>query len=261
MKSLKNNRCFVFWATLTLLVAVFFGPLGCSGIDKKRDEIHKEAQWHFDMGAGYFESNEIPLAIRELTVALELNPDHEQAHYLMGFIYMGRRNYPRAIQHFTEVLRLNPQYHFAKNNLGAVYLSMERWEDAEVIYLELLDEPLYTTPELAHNNLGWTYYNMKRHGEALEHLRMASFLKPEMCLADNNLGLVYEAMGNRREAASMYLRAISKCPTNYQEPHFNVAKLMADEGDPRARAHFARCVELRPTSTIADRCREYLRIR
>jgi type IV pilus assembly protein PilF len=254
-----RSRHFVL-AIAALVLLLTMVP-ACSGADKKKDQIQQDAQWHYEMAAGYFEANEIPLAIRELTFALERNPNHEQAHYLMGFIYMGRRNYPKSIQHFQEVLRLNPQYHFAKNNLGTVYLAMERWQDAEVLYLELLDEPLYTTPELAHNNLGWAYYNLRRYSDALEHLRMASFLKPELCLADNNMGLVYEAMGNRREAASMYRRAINKCPVNYQEPHFNLGKIMADDGDPRAFAHFERCVELAPGSLIADRCREYLRVR
>lgn len=252
----KNLKYFgvILAAVLVVLTA------GCAGVDKKQQELQKTSEWHYEMGAGYFEAGEIPLAIRELTFALEANPDHEQSHYLMGFIYMGRRNYTKAVTHFREVLRVNPKYHFAKNNLGTVYLAMGRWEEAEEVYLELLDEPLYTTPELAHNNVGWAYYSTGRYSEALEHFRMAAFLKPEMCLADNNQGLTYEAMGNRSEAVSAYRRAIQKCPINYQEPHLNLGKILQEQGDTRARAHFQRCVELQPSTMVADRCREYLRL-
>lgn len=249
-------------AVLVVMLAVVMLAAGCSGVDKKEQEIQKTSEWHYEMGSGYFEAGEVPLAIRELTFALEANPEHEKSHYLMGFIYMGRRSYPKAVHHFREVLRVNPKYHFAKNNLGTVYLAMSRWEEAEEVYLELLDEPLYTTPELAHNNLGWAYYNTGRINEALEHFKMAGFLKPEMCLADNNIGLAYEALGNRMEATAAYRRAIQKCPINYQEPHLNLGKLLQQQPETRgrARAHFQRCVELQPATTIADRCREYLRV-
>ena len=138
--------------------------------------------------------------------------------------------------------------------------AMERWEEAEVLFLELLDEPLYTTPELAHNNVGWAYYNMRRYAEAREHFRMATFLKPEMCLAHNNMGLVHEAMSNRSEAVNSYRRAIERCPANYAEPHFNLGKLLQEQGHPKAAAHFRRCMELQPQSNLGERCREYLKV-
>ncbi len=261
-KHLQHSAAFsaVWGAFLVLIMAVLVA--GCAGADKKEQENAKTSNFHYEMASGYFEAGEVPMAIRELTFALEADPEHERAHYLMGFIYMGRRSYPKAVHHFREVLRINPKYHFAKNNLGAVYLSLSRWQEAEEVYLELLDEPLYTTPELAHNNLGWAYYNMDRPNEALEHFKMAAFLKPEMCLAENNIGLTYEMLNNRMEAVAAYRRAIQKCPINFQEPHLNMGKLLQQQPETRgrARAHFERCVELQPATLIADRCREYLRV-
>ncbi|WP_158542271.1 tetratricopeptide repeat protein [Lujinxingia litoralis] len=250
----------VIW--LLVLAAMCSVSVGCAAgkARAEADQIQKDAQFHYDMGAGYFEANEVTHAIRELTRALELNPDHTQANYLLGIIYMGRRDYRRAVNHFKEVLRVEPSFHFARNNLGTVYLAMERWEEAEAEFLTLIDETLYTTPELAHNNLGWAYYNQRRFAEALEHFRMAAFLAPQMCLADNNQGLVYEAMGNAMEAVRYYRLAIEKCPENYQEPHFNLGKILQEAGDRRARAHFQRCVEIQPRNDLAERCRQYLNV-
>ncbi|TXD38925.1 tetratricopeptide repeat protein [Lujinxingia vulgaris] len=245
---------------VVMLVGALLGSACATGGPSEEEQLEKSAQFHYDMGAGYFESNEVTHAIRELTRALEINPDHAQAHYLMGIIYMGRRDYRRSVNHFEEVLRVEPSFHFARNNLGSVYLAMERWEDAEQEFLILIDETLYTTPELAHNNLGWAYYNQRRFAEALEHFRMAAFLAPQMCLADNNQGLVYEAMGNETEAARYYRLAIEKCPENYQEPHFNLGKLMQARGDGRAVEHFRRCVQIQPRNDLAERCRQYLSV-
>ncbi|MGM0555127.1 MAG: tetratricopeptide repeat protein [Myxococcota bacterium] len=254
------------WAW-TLVAALFIGATvmaaGCAGAQQKKDEQQKtkDAEWHYEMGAGYFESQEIPLAIRELHKAIEMKPDLYKAHHLLGFIYMGRREYAKSIQHFKETLRLKPEYHFAKNNLGTVYLAMERWREAAEIFEELLDQPLYTTPELAHNNLGWAYYNLREYRQALQHYKKATFLKPQMCLAYNNMGRVHEAMGNTLQARSQYQKAIRKCPNNYAEPHFNLGKLLQKQGSSEARAHFQRCHQIEPESNLGERCRQYLQVR
>lgn len=246
-------------ALMMLVAAMTISQLtGCAAFQNPEDESAKQAEWHYEMGLGYFEANDTTHAIRELVRALEVDPDHSQAHYLMGFIYMGRRDYTRAVHHFRETLRIEPHYYFAQNNLGTVYLALERWDEAEEVFLDLLDKPLYTTPELAHNNLGWAYFKMGRHAEALEHFRMAVFLSPDMCLADNNMGQTYEAMGNRTDAARFFRRAIEKCPRNYQEPHFRLGRLLQEQGDRNAAAHFRRCIEIQPRSDMAERCRQYL---
>ena len=248
---------------------VLIGLLGISTIatgcvhftqNTEAEEIEKQAKWHYEMGRGYFESSDTTHAIRELVQAIELDPEYAEAHYLLGFIYMGRRDYMRATRHFRSTLEINPGYHFAKNNLGTVYLAMERWDEAAELFQELLDETLYTTPELAHNNLGWAYFKMGRHAEALEHLRMAVFLSPEMCLAENNMAQVYEAMNNLSDAARHYRRAIEKCPRNYQEPHFRLGRLLQAQGDPNARAHFRRCIEIQSRTDMAERCRQFLSV-
>jgi type IV pilus assembly protein PilF len=188
-----------------------------------------------------------------------MNPDHRDAHYLMGFIYMGRRKYTTSIRHFREVLRIDPDYHPARNNLGAVYLSMERWRDAVEQFEVLLEQPLYTTPELAHNNVGWAYYQLRRYEKAVHHLKMAIFLKPKFCLGYNNLGLVRRAMGQRSSASKNFRKALEYCPNNYAEPHFNLGKLLQEQGERSARLHFRRCVELQPHSNLGERCRQYIR--
>ena len=263
MNRLLQNRWLLTVAS-ALLLALVAADLGCASAKKAEKEEAKktkDADWHYKMGAGYFESHEIPLAIRELHKAIDMKPDHYKAHHLLGFIYMGRREYAKAVQHFKETIRINPKYHFAKNNLGSVYLAMERWRQAAEIFEGLLEEPLYTTPELAHNNLGWAYFNLRRYGDAIEHYKMAVFLKPQMCLAYNNMGRVYEEMGKVLQAKQKYQKAIRKCPNKYAEPHFNLGKILQKQGKPEARAHFQRCLKIQPDSNLGQRCRQYLQVR
>jgi Tfp pilus assembly protein PilF len=244
-----------------LLFIIMFFSVSCAGPEEKSEKLVQGADWHYKMGAGYFESREIALSIKELTTAIERDPNHLEAQHLLGFIYMGRRDYSKSLAHFNEALRIDPDYSIALNNRGALYLSMERWEDAKTDFERLLENPLYPTPELAHNNIGWAYYQTARHGLAAEHLRMAVFLRPGLCVAHNNLGLVHLAQNNRLEAANAFQTAITRCPDSYAEPHFHLGKMMMDDGHPKAVESFKMCVEIEPESNLGRRCRQYLQIR
>jgi Tfp pilus assembly protein PilF len=243
---------------LTLFIAL---ALGCAGAQKKEQTKEDKADFHYKMAAGYFESHEIPLAIKEATAVFEIDPTHRDTHYLLGFIYQGRRDYPKAIDHYQQVLKADPKYHFARNNLGTVYLLLERWDDAALEFEQLIEEPLYPTPELAHNNLGWALYQRRKYNRALDHFKMATFLKPQMCLAHNNTGLVYQKLGNHNEAMHEFREAVRLCPNQYAEPHFHIGKMLAETGNPEALQHFQKCADLEPGSHLGRRCREYLAVR
>lgn len=241
---------------LTLLAITW---LGCAGVqDQKKKDITKTADYSYKMAQGYFDARQIPMAMRSLMVTLKRDEKHERAHYLLGYIYMGRRDYPKAVRHFKSALDSKPEFHDARNALGATYLAMARWRDAADVFEVLLEEPLYASPELVHNNLGWAHYNLKKYTRAVEHFKMAIFLQPKMCLGHNNLGLSYSKMRKTDVAIKHYRMAIELCPANYAEPHFNLGMLLQGSNDMQARLHFERCSELQPASNLGDRCRQYL---
>ncbi len=259
-RSNTSNRI-ARWLALGIALVLMASVCACGTTDGAAKKDAKDADWHYKMGHGYYESKEISLALRELTTALDMDPDHFKAHFLLGLIYQGRRDYTKALRHYNEVLRVKPDYDIALNNRGSVYLATERWRDAKEDFLALIERPLYPTPELAHNNLAWAYFNLRKYSKSIEHYKMAIFLKPQLCLAYNNLGLAYQEMGQRSEAAQNFQTAINKCPNNYAEPHFNLGKMMQEEGHPKANMHFRRCVEISPESNLGARCRQYLTLR
>ena len=253
-----GQQCRGRWSMGLMVLALLVACAGCAGADAKEEKKLQDAEWHYKMGAGYFESHEIPLAIRELTMSLEMNPKNHEAHHLLALIYMGRREYAKSQNHFLETLRIKPDYHIARNNLGSLYLAQERWREAEEEFKALLDEPLYPTPELVHNNLGWTYFNLRKYSKALQHYKMATFLKPQLCLAHNGMGLTLQAMGDPTGAVDSWQLALERCPTGYAEPHYNLGKVLQGINDPRAVNHFRACAQIEPHSSLGRRCREYL---
>ena len=192
--------------------------------------------------------------MRECYEALDRDPTHADAHHLLGFIYFGRKQYPDAAEHFKKAIAGREDFHAAIANLGAVYLAQKRWEDAIEQFDILSQARLYPTPALAHVNLGWAYFNMKQYAPAMEHYRLALFLNPKLCLAYNNVGLLYEATGDSEMAIDSFQRATKECP-DYVEPLFHLGRVLSDAGrHSQASEAFARCYELNPDSPMGRRC-------
>ena len=81
----------------------------------------------------------------------------------------------------------------------------------------------------AHNNLGTVYYLQKKYYLAAWEFQYAANLMPHDPRPKNNLGLVFEAVGQMEKAADCYDEAIALEPDN---PEFigNSARLCARKG-------------------------------
>ena len=135
---------------------------------------------------------------------------------------------------------------------------MKDWGTAVAYFTRLLEKPLYKTPYLAHNNLGWALYNLGHYDEAQRHYDMAIFLNPKMCLAHNNAGRLFAHTGDTARALEHFEKAIDLCP-NYAEPHYFLGRIHAALSAPkRAREHYARCAKISPEAPYGRRCSEAL---
>jgi len=234
-----------------------FALAACTGPQQRDEEEYEEADFHYQLAQGYFQNGEVPFAIRELQLTLEVIPDHVGALYLLGFIYQGRMDYPMAESYYEAALDVFPGRFDIRNNLGSVYLAQSRWADAEDTFRALTREPTYSTPGHAHNNLGWALYEQGRTREAIDQFEMALMFQPDLCLAWNNAGLAWAEMGNAIEARHYLQNAVDRC-NDYAEPRYRLAQLLiATGGDPADAVElFEECVEL--GSEWARRCAEYL---
>ncbi len=237
-----------------LLSIALLGLAGCGGATERPAGDREKAEFHYNLAYGHMMDVVKPnahAALREVTQALELDPDYPEAHMLAGIIYMGREGYVDAAAHFQEALRLRPEYLDAQNNLGATYLAMGRWDDAIPIFEKLAGNALYKSPGLALNNLGWAYYNKT-------DLKKARFKFLE-AIAYNNLAMVQIDEGRLEKAKKTLERGIKRCKS-YAEPHFHLGRVAHRQGDLEgARKHFGRCLELAGDSHLADRCEQRLK--
>jgi tetratricopeptide (TPR) repeat protein len=81
-------------------------------------------------GLSYIEMGDYPKAIRDLTIAIELDPAFsDQAHYFRGVARYWRGEYDQALDDLSVAIHMNPDY-VAFFQRGKVYLSLENYSRA-----------------------------------------------------------------------------------------------------------------------------------
>ena len=245
---------------LCLLASVFV--MGCIPANNPTQEPKKsKADLHFEFASNSFLEKNVRSAEKDLIIALDSDPDHRGANFLLGLIYFGRfrstqanSDFMRSDQYFRKALEVDPDYGEARNNLGSLYLEVGRWSEAAEVLLPLLEDRFYSTPYLAHNNLGWAFYNMREYKRAEFHFQQAVAIEPDMCLAQSHLGEVYRALGRNDVAVMRFDRAISRCP-EWNEPYWHLGQIYEGEGRiDLAIKSYEKCYELAPEQERGGAC-------
>jgi len=227
---------------------------GCAGPTVEVRDTAK-ADFHYKLANGHFYEQQIHMALKELTTALEMNPEHPDANHLMGFILYGRKELASAERYYRTAIQLRPGFHEARANLGVVLLSMRRWREAITELEPLTTQTLYSTPWLVHNNLGYAHEQLGHRSKALKHYRLSIFHNPKFCLGYNNLGSIYKKLGQQDLAIDYLSRATKRCK-RYAEPHFHLGEIFQDQGkDKQARKEYGLCYKASPESPYGRRCR------
>ncbi|RJR41808.1 MAG: hypothetical protein C4576_17070 [Desulfobacteraceae bacterium] len=96
-------------------------------------EIELTGQKHIGythLGSSYDLMGKRDLAIANLTEALRIMPDYEEAHYCYANVLMGKGDFVGAEKEFSRVLSRNPKHYKAWNNLGLVLVKLGREKEA-----------------------------------------------------------------------------------------------------------------------------------
>ena len=244
---------------MLFLLATCCTAVACSSAEVERQQRTEKADFHYRLANGYFHSNSIDLAIRELITALDIDATHPDSRYLYGFLLFGRKRYEEAAEHFRKALQAQPDFYAARNILGATYIELERYFDAIATLEPLVREPRYTTPYHAYNNLGLAYLKQGDLRQADKNFRMAVFVNPKFCQGYRNLGILSMAQRDYAGAVEQMTEATVRCP-KYAELHLQRGEaLEADRKFDAADAAFKKCAELAGASPVGRRCKARLR--
>lgn len=112
----------------------------------------------------------------------------------------------------------------------------------------LWEDCLKKSPNKAriHNNLGISYYNVRRYTEAVEAFQRAIRLKPDYPDACNNLGLAYKALASYPEAIEAFQKAIRAHP-DFSAAIINLGATWTEMGQPeRATDTLEKAMQFKP---------------
>ncbi len=130
--------------------------------------------------------------------ALELDSQLPAAHLLLGEVYRREKNLQRAVEELEQARRVDPVNSEAMHELAAVLESLNRVNEAESVYLDLVR--LRPSAWRGFFDLASFYERRERYGEAVPLLRRAIELVPERAGLSDDLARVYRELGRPEEA-------------------------------------------------------------
>jgi len=208
-----------------------------------------EAAAHYQAGVAAFQDGEIELAIQELSLAIQTDPDFAEAYRLRGVVYREAGQLAEAEADLTQAIALAPNLVEAYYERGNLYLDLARGDEAlrdltaaielqpdhaEAYYRRAqacgwyvpdcgddlvkadLDRAIELAPDFGEVWLfrGEFYFWEETYDLALSDLTRAVELAPDNGYAWEYLGHVYYLLGKHEEALDCYNEALQLDPTD-----------------------------------------------
>ncbi len=144
------------------------------------------------MANAYLKLNDTEKAIKAYKTSIKLNPFEEDTHAKLGNLYFSLERYEEAEKEYNEVVKLNGSgvNYYA---LGQVYLATERYEEAENVF----DKVRRLSPDKTDGyfGLGQAYSGQGRYDEAIAHFEQALERDSSLLEAHAEIGYAFADMG------------------------------------------------------------------
>ena len=249
--------------TIAILFIVGAAICACGGTEAVEKSRRQSVRYYEAAYIAWFEQGDNLAAIRNLTRAVEADPDNHYAHYLLGTIRLGRGEYDLAEKHLRRSLELRqngnrPELTEVQNSFGVLLLITGRAAEA-VVHLEpAAFEVLNREPWLALGNLGWAYTELGEYDKAIEVLRRALFDQPRFCVGMFRLGVAHYMKKDYAASEKMLSQSLSISESGcdqMQESYYFLGMIYLRRGDvASSQQMFERCVFISAVTETGARC-------
>jgi len=139
-------------------------------------------------------------AVEPYQKAIELNPD-PKLYFHLAHCSQRAKKYDIAIENYGLALENDPGYVKARYNLSLTLMDAGRYEEA----VESFNLMLELEPESyrVYYSMGLSHFYLEQYDEALEAYDFALEQKETVNVL-NNIGLVYDKLGDKKKAAAYY---------------------------------------------------------
>jgi serine/threonine-protein kinase len=180
-------------------------------------------------------------AVEELTQALVLRPNYDDAHRQLGQALARQGKTDAAVAEFRKAIALRPTAWQTYSALGNALLAAARYEEAITAFTKVTE--LQPDNNIGFQQLGTAYQAVGRNDEARESYRGAIALRPS-AQAYSNLGTLEYSRGQYQAAADAYRAAIKLRP-NSAATHRNLGDALTRlNRSSEARASYLEAVRL-----------------
>ncbi|MBN2175174.1 MAG: tetratricopeptide repeat protein [Bacteroidales bacterium] len=186
----KSGNFNVFY--LFLFVIILVVSISCT---------RSNAGHHFKNGNANYNLKDYVGAIRDLDMAIELNPQYTEAYYVRALCNSKLNNYPKALNDFNKVIELDPEFKDAYIN-RAYYVKEKTGDYLGAIddcnkFIELNSD---NNNSFAYNNRGFAKFMLNDTIGAMDDIQMSLSLNPENSYAFKNRALIYIALDSISKA-------------------------------------------------------------
>ncbi len=192
-------------------------PEGALAVLQSLAESHADQPMvHLSLGDQMRRSGAHGDAVTAYTQAIRLTVEPTSAHWVLfyrrGISHHRLGDWDSAEADLRRALELRPEAHEALNFLG--YSMVERRENLTEA-LSLIERAVAAQPEAGYivDSLGWAYFQLGRHEDAVAELERAVELQPMNAIINDHLGDALWAVGRRIEARFQWRRSLSLGPT------------------------------------------------
>lgn len=213
------------------------------------------AKRHYDLAIAYGKLGELEKEIKELRIAIDVDPGSAAAHTTMGSVLINNKSYAEAIIHLRKAVSLDPNLGIAHHELGVVLESMGKHDEAASEFA--LASKLNAEQErkaAANAAIGGGDLALEKGdwaGGAGTEFQNAVRLEPSWAKAHEGLAESLLSQGNTEEAIAEFRQALRLRP-NYYEAEFHLGKALYKKQDfQEAVARLQNAVRLRPLSAEA----------
>ncbi|PID99903.1 MAG: type IV pilus biogenesis/stability protein PilW [Thiothrix nivea] len=164
--------------TAVCVVALTLLAGGCTSTSAAKGDRKKAAEYQAQLGAGYLQRNRLDLAQEYLNKALKSNRNSVPAQHYYALLQERLGNNKLAGTYFRRALQQDSKNPELLNNYGSFLCKTGNIQQAEKLFMQAAQDPMYKTPEFAYSNAGICLKNKGDMTRADSYLRKALAINP-----------------------------------------------------------------------------------
>lgn len=141
-------------------------------------DARTRAKLHTELGSLYLQSGNLAVALQELLIAIDIDPDYGKAYGTRALAHFGIRELELADRDFQRALSIDRNDPDISNNYGWFLCQIGREKEAIAFFQKAIRNPLYETPDMAYLNAGTCYAKLGDFAAADDYVQHSLRIAP-----------------------------------------------------------------------------------